>query len=167
MEVNYRYSSKNEDKKKDTIDLFLNKPYGTLVMYDEVARTANININTSDKEKDEENLKYLKQFVGTLKNLLIKRGYVIKSVKGCGWYILKPNQISSYTYRNYIVKPQKSYLKASEILQHFEKQDLSEDRKAEYEDINNLNNSLITETDRMLFDSHYYKNKNYYDNLEN
>lgn len=99
--------------------------------------------------------------------MLIKRGYVIKSVKGCGWYILKPNQISSYTYRNYIVKPQKSYLKASEILQHFEKRDLSEDRKAEYEDINNLNNSLITETDRMLFDSHYYKNKNYYDNLEN
>lgn len=60
MEVNYRYNSKNEDKKKDTIDLFLNKSYGTLVMYDEVARTANININTSDKEKDEENLKYLK-----------------------------------------------------------------------------------------------------------
>lgn len=169
MEVNYRYNSKNEEKKKEVIEYFLSKEYGVSVMYEEISKIVGININVSaftNAEQVEENLKYLKQFVGSLKNILITRGVVIKSIKGCGWYILKPSQISSYTYRNFIVKPQKSYMKATEILEHFDKTKLSEERKEEYQNVNQLNNALIQLTDKTIFTSAYYKNKNYYDNLE-
>lgn len=168
LEVNYRYNSKNEDIKRDAIEYILAKEYGTLIQYEEIAQIIKLNINVAEigMEKVDENLQYLKQFVGKLKNILIRKGYVLKSVKGCGWYILKPNQISSYTYRNYIVKPQKAYRKANEILDYFDKSKLSEDRLEEYKDIDKLNKTLQEYTDNIIFSSKYIKNKNYYNNLE-
>lgn len=64
-----------------------------------------------------------------------------------------------------MVKPMKSYQKAQEILEHFDKTKLNVDRKEEYNDVNNLNNKLIKDTDNIIINSRYYKNKNYYDNL--
>lgn len=160
MEVNYRYNSKNENKKKDVIELFKNKEYGTLVLYEEIAELTGYNPD------DEEQLIKMKSFVGNLKDYLIRYGIILKSIKNTGWYILKPSQISSFTYRNYILNPIKKYEKANEILKYFDKTKLSKDRTDEYNKVNNLNNELSEATEKILFESKYYKNKTYYDNLE-
>lgn len=162
--INYRYNSKNDEKKQKVIETFVGSDYGVTVTYNEINQILGLDLDNEDTYY--ENMKYLKRFVSKLKNYLIKKGIVIKSVKDVGWYILKPEHISSYTYRQYMVKPMKSYQKAQEILNHFDKTKLNEDRKEEYENIDYLNKKLLKDTDTIICSSRYYKNKAYYDNLD-
>lgn len=160
IEFNYRYSSKNEDKTQQIMDIFLESDYGAMISYEEVNEVLMINLD------DEDELKYMKNFVGKLKNALIDRGRVIQSVRNQGWYILKPQHIASYTYRNYIVKPQKAYKKADRILQRYDKRPLNEERIREYTDINNLNHKLQDFSENLINNSDYMKNRNKYNELK-
>lgn len=79
MLLNYRYNSKNEEKKAKIIEIFTHSDYGVTVTYNEVNEVLRLNLD--DYEKYDENMKYIKNFVGNLKNLLIKRRNSIKNYK--------------------------------------------------------------------------------------
>ena len=156
MEVNYRYNSKNELIIKDICEFIRTKNYGTIIYYTDITRRIGLNIEL------EEHKKYFKRLMSKVKNILIDYSYILKSVGGKGYYILKPNQISSFTYRTYITKPQRAYEKAKRILERTDKKDFKKLDKEEYEDITKLNNELIEVSDYTIFNSNYYKNKEKY-----
>lgn len=156
MEVNYRYNSKNELIIKDICEFIRAKNYGTIIYYTDITRRIGLNIEL------EEHKKYFKRLMSKVKNILIDYSYILKSVGGKGYYILKPNQISSFTYRTYITKPQRAYEKAKRILERTDKKDFKKLDKEEYEDITKLNNELIEVSDYTIFNSNYYKNKEKY-----
>ena len=156
MEVNYRYNSKNELIIKDICEFIRTKNYGTIIYYTDITRRIGLNIEL------EEHKKYFKRLMSKVKNILIDYSYILKSVGGKGYYILKPNQISSFTYRTYITKPQRAYEKAKRILERTDKKDFKKLDKEEYEDITKLNNKLIEVSDYTIFNSNYYKNKEKY-----
>ena len=136
IEVNYRYNSKNEDIKKEICDYILSQNYGSSIKYEDISRRIGINIQI------DEELERLKKLVGSCKNLLIDRGRILKNVGGLGWYILKPTQIASYTYRTYITKPRRAYEKAKRILEHTNTKNFSNERKQEHQEVTELNEML-------------------------
>lgn len=160
MEVNYRYNSKNEDIKKEICDYILSQNYGSSIRYEDISRRIGINIEI------EEELDRLKKLVGSCKNLLIDRGRILKNVGGLGWYILKPTQIASYTYRTYIIKPRKAYDKAKRILEHTNTKNFSSKRKQEHQEVTELNEMLSDVSLNIIIESDYHKNKDSYDNIK-
>ena len=99
-----------------------------------------------------------------IKNILIDYGYVLKSVGGVGYYILKPNQISSFTFRNYIVKPQKAYEKANRILNHVDTTKLNEIGKEEHRYAKELAENIAETAENTIYNSNYWNNKILYEN---
>lgn len=154
--VNYRYNSKNEPVIIDIIDYILSLPYGNIIYYHDISRRIGLNI------EDEFGMKYLKRLMSKVKNILIDYSYVLRSINGKGWYILKPTQIPSYTYRTYITKPQKAYEKAKRILERTDKTKYLDINNQQYNEITKLNNDMIEVSDYTIFNSDYYKNKEKY-----
>ena len=89
------------------------------------------------------------------KNRLIQNGFVIRSIYNVGYYILEPRQIASYTYRNYMLKPLKSFDKAKIILEKTNKKELSTRELENHKLTIALNNSLIYATNELLNDNDY------------
>ena len=160
VEVNYRYNSKNENVRKTICDIFTSKNHGETVLYTDISREIGINIEI------EEELKKLKMLVGSVKNILIDKGKVIKSISNLGWYILKPTQVASYTYRTCIIKPMKSYEKAKRILQHTNTINFNDERKKEYSDVKELNEMMSDVSLNIIQESDYFANKEHYDNIK-
>lgn len=156
MEVNYRYNSKNELIIKDIIEFIRTKDYGTMIYYTDISKRIGLNIEL------EEHLKLFKRLMSKVKNILIDYSYILKSVGGKGYYILKPNQIPSFTYRTYITKPQKAYEKAKRILGRTDKSNFREIDKEEYADVTELNNQMLSISAKTIHNSNYYKNKDKY-----
>lgn len=156
-EINYRYNSKNEMMIKDIIEFIKTKyDYGQMIFYEDITRRIGLNIEF------EEHMKLFKRLMSKVKNALIDYSYILKSVNGKGYYILKPNQISSFTYRTYILKPQKSYEKAKRILERTDKTDFQKLDKEEHEDVSELNSQMIEISNYTIYNSNYYKNKEKY-----
>ena len=88
-EVNYRYSSKNENRIKDAVDYILDKDYGSTIPFGTLADIMRYNI------EDEQEEKKFKSTMGRVKNILIDSGYILKIITGVGYYILKPNKFIS------------------------------------------------------------------------
>lgn len=153
MEVNYRYNSKNELIIKDICEFIRTKDYGTMIYYTDITRRIGLNIEI------EEHMKLFKRLMSKVKNILIDYSYILKSVGGKGYYILKPNQIPSFTYRTYIIKPQRAYEKAKKILERVDKKDFRKLDIEEHSVVTELNNQLIEASDYTIFNSNYYKNK--------
>ena len=104
--------------------------------------------------------------MGRIKNFLIEYGYILKSIRGLGYYILKPKQISGYCYHTYIRRTLNLLEKSDKILQHVDTWDLSDLRKQEHQEVQILNKdtiSVINSTDRS---SDYRKHKEEYDQLK-
>lgn len=160
IEVNYRYNSKNEDIRKEICDYILSQNYGSSIRYEDISRRIGLNIEI------EEQFEFLKKLVGSCKNILIDRGRILKNVGGLGWYILKPTQIASYTYRTCILKPQRAYDKAKRILEHTNTKNFSSKRKQEHQEVTELNDMLSEVSYNIILESDYYTNKNSYDNIK-
>lgn len=92
-----------------------------------------------------------------VRNWLINKGYVLKSIRNVGYYILKPNQIASYTYRTYIKKPLRLYEKAKTILVNTDTDFLNTKEFNEHKLTLDLNNKLETETNKLI-NNETYKN---------
>ena len=67
-----------------------------------------------------------------------------------GYYILKSNQIQSYTYRTYIRKPLKHLKKAERILTNTNTKTLKQNELLDYQLTVNLNEVLINATDNII-----------------
>lgn len=92
-----------------------------------------------------------------VKDRLYKKGFVIRSIYNIGYYILKPNQVSSYTYRNFIVRPTKQYNKAKIILENINNKEFNNDENLEFKTTKSLNKKIIDTTNNLL-NSNEYKN---------
>lgn len=108
--------------------------------------------NLSDKF---ENYKFKANVIRPVKNRLIQSGIVIRSVRNIGYYILKPNQVQSYTYRTYIVKPLKHFEKAATILSNTKTTELDEAELEKHNLTLNLDTELMKATNILIKNEKY------------
>lgn len=160
MQVNYRYNSKNEMKIQDACTYILDKSYGDTISFEQLANLLKYNL------EDETEKKRFKNVMSKVKNILINYGYVLKTITGVGYYILKPKHISSYCYRTYIDKTKTLLEKSERILVHVDQKELSEIRKKEYSEMTELNQQLYGEIGLVVEGSEYGRNRAYYNSLE-
>ena len=132
-----RYESTPKEKREKVIELILTKKYGETISYDELNAILQENIN------DYQGKAAFRRNMNKVKNELFSKGYVIRPIFNVGYYILKPNQVSCYTYRNYIVKPINSFKKAKTILENTERKQLKGQEITEYQTTCGLNEAMI------------------------
>ena len=164
MKYNFRYEGERESKKKqniqETVEFILNKDYGMTVTHDELGELLGYNINDED-----ENKKY-KSTMSRVKNFLLDYGYVLKSISGVGFYILKPTQVSKHCYRTYIKRAGNIYDKSYYILTRTDKTNMNQERTEEIQNIMNLNRQLIDNAWNTVKESAYFSRKDYYDSIK-
>jgi len=164
MKQNYKYeyerNSKYKYNKQDAIEYILNKDYGETLSYNELGKLLGYNVN------DELELHSLKNQMSKIKNILIDYGYILKTVIGVGYYILKPKQISGYVYHAYIRKTEKILNKSDRILTHVDKSELSAIRTKEYNEVHQLNKDVNNSIETTIYNSAYEANKTTYENLD-
>lgn len=162
--INYRYegqyNSKYKERISDVVEYILDKDYGQTIEFEILANMLHYNI-----EVEEENKKF-KSTMARIKNILIDYGYVLKSVTGVGYYILKPKQISGYCYHTYIRRTTNLLDKSARILNHTQHSLLSQDRKEEYDNVCELNLDTANAIQSTIENSKYYNRKIYYDSLK-
>ena len=158
MVVNEVKTSKYEVNTELALEYILTRKHGETIPYVTLANILRFSL------QDEHQEKIFKRRMSKIKNILIDYGYVLKSVGGVGYYILKPNQISSFTFRNYIVKPQKAYEKANRILNHVDTTKLNEIGKEEHRYAKELAENIAETTENTIYNSNYWNNKILYEN---
>ena len=164
MEQNFRYDSRYNSLKKrelqETIELILDKNYGETILFEQLSKILHYNLD------DENEKRKFRSAMARVKNFLIDYGYVLKTITNVGYYILKPQHISSYCYRTYIDKTKVLLEKSERILKHTDKSELSDIRKKEHEEMTDLNQQLYGEIGLVVESSEYGKNRIYYNSLE-
>ena len=158
MIVNDVKTSKYEINTELALEYILTRKHGETIPYATLANILRFSL------QDEQQEKIFKRRMSKIKNILIDYGYVLKSVGGVGYYILKPNQISSFTFRNYIVKPQKAYEKAKRILNHVDKTKLNEIGREEHRYAKELAENIAETAENTIYNSNYWNNKILYEN---
>ena len=155
-----RYNSEYRERIGELVEFITSKNYGETISNEEAGRILHYNID------DEAEFKKYKSTMARVKNFLIDYGYILKSIAGIGYYILKPKQIAGHCYRTYIQRTQGLLEKSNKILTHTDKTELSQVRKEEHSNMLELNTVLDNAIWRTIQASGYYKRKAYYDNLE-
>jgi len=160
----FRYEQERDSAKKqykqEAIEYILSFNYGETVMHEELSKILHYNIN------DEKEYKKYKLMMQVIKNYLIEKGYILKSISGLGYYILKPSQVSKHCYRTYILKAGRTFDKSEFVLDHVDKTELNDIRLEEINNIMELNKQLIDNTWKSIQESTYYSRKDAYDNSE-
>lgn len=133
---------------------FKTKKFGDTVTFEELQPLTHY-----DLQDEYECYKFKFSLMGTVKNKLIRNGIVLKAIKEVGYYILKPNQIQSYTYRTYIMKPLRHLEKAEIILVNTKTDKLNQKELEKHKLTLDLDINLIKETNRLI-------NEKKYSNLE-
>lgn len=160
IEVNYRYNTKRENQIKDALEFILDKDYGATIEFGKLAEIMHYNI------EDEVEEKRFKNTMARVKNILIDHGYILKTITGVGYYILKPKHISSYCYRTYVDRTKVLLEKSERILKHVDRTELSDIRKKEHTQMQDLNQQLYGEIGLIVEGSDYGRNRHYYNNLK-
>ena len=156
---NYRYSSSKEQYVVEFIDYVLSKNYGETISLETCGKILRYNT------EDEKEFKRFKSLMARIKNALIDKGYLLKTITNVGYYIMKPKQIPNYVYRTYTLRTLRLIEKQDRILTHTETLNLNEQRKQENEEIKKLTKVTYEAIENSIFTSDYFKNKNIYDNL--
>ena len=102
---------KNFLEKENIRNYIMKKQFGDTIVFNDLQQFTDYDLNN-----EYENYKFKTTIMRFVKDELIQEGYILKSIRGVGYYILKQNQISSYTYRTYIKKPLRYLNKADTIL---------------------------------------------------
>lgn len=164
IKTNFRYDSRYNSEHKqhfqETIDYILEQEYGSTIPFEKLGQLMHYNL------ENEEEFKKFKSQMCRVKNFLIDYGFVLKSIAHIGYYILKPKQISGYCYHTYIRKTTDLIEKSDKILQHVDKDELSDIRKQEHKEVIELNSNVKNSIDTTIDDSKYFKNKEMYNNLD-
>lgn len=158
--LNYRYSSAKEQQVIELIDYILSKNYGDTIPFSQAARILQYNI-----EDENENKKF-KSMMSRVKNALIDKGYVLKSIVNVGYYIMKPKQIPDYTYRTYTLRTLRLLEKQDRILTHIDTSELSTIRIKENQEIKALNKTTYEALNTCIDTSSYFENKSFYNALD-
>ena len=157
---NYRYSSSKEGYIVQFIERVLERGYGGTITLEEAGKILNYNI---DNEKE---LNKMRTVIARIKNYLIDRGYVLKSIPSIGYYIMKPKQIPNYVYRTYTLRSLRLLEKQDRILAHTPISDLSELRQKENAEIKVLTRVTYEAINKSIDESEYFKNKYIYNGME-
>lgn len=161
--MNFRYEGERESKKKqniqETVEFILDKNYGETVLNRELSEILGYNIDY------EEEMKKYKSTMARVKNFLIQYGYVLKSVGGVGYYILKPSQISSHCYRTYVKGAIRTIDKNNYVLECTKQEGMDNDRKEEIANMIQMSKDLAENMWNTVTTSAYYSRKDYYDSL--
>lgn len=164
MKKNYRYEGERDGKKRqniqEAVEFILDASFGTTIKDTDLAKILKYNIY-----QDEEYHQY-KSTMRRIRNFLLQYGYVLKSVSGIGYYILKPAQISSHCYKTYVKRASRLYDKSLYILGRVDQKELNEERKEELESMMKLNRELIDNVLSTITQSKYYSRKDYYNSLK-
>ena len=148
-------STKKDRKFSERIDALFNfmsaKTYGDIIYHKQVENILGIS----------RDLNAYGLYVKFVKDKMIKQSKVLKPIAKIGWQILKPNQVSSYTYRRYIQRTLKAYDYSKFILENLEVEGLSKARKGEYADVKELNQQLKKISEATIKESRYYSRKDY------
>jgi hypothetical protein len=164
MQPNFRYDSRYNSLKKrelqETIELILDKDYGETIPFEQLSKILHYNLD------DEQEKRKFRSAMARVKNFLIDYGYVLKTITNVGYYILKPQHISSYCYRTYIDKTKVLLEKSERILTHVDQAELSDVRKKEHSEMTDLNRELYGEIGLIVESSDYGKNRAYYNSLK-
>lgn len=139
-----------KEKRIELYNLIMSKNYGDMITIEEIN-----NILQEDLISKNGYNKFRRQ-IRLVCNMLIYDGYVLKNIPNKGYYILKPNQVSSFTYRNYIIRPLNSLNKARTILDNTKTKKLNIDEELIHTKTSHLNNELFTSMNKIL-DSEKYK----------
>lgn len=163
--MNYRYEGEYESKKKHNIQMvveyILEQEYGNTISDTDLCKILGYNYN------DELEFKQYKSTMNRVRNFLLQYGYVLKSISGVGYYILKPSQITNHCYKTYVKHASRLYDKSLFVLDRTDKTELNADRMEEIENMMELNKKLIENVENIILESKYYSRKDYYDSLEN
>lgn len=145
--------------KERCVEFILTKEYGSTIDDLELARILNFNITF------EEQFRKYKIAMITVKNKLMEYGYILKSVHGVGYYILKPENIPNHCYKNYIKRGRRSLDKSLFVLEHMDRKNLKPERLDEYNQLKQLNESLIQKSEELINNSVYMSRMEYYNSL--
>lgn len=126
-----------KEKVEKIVELILTKKKGDTLKFNE------LNLIINENLKDEYGKIRFRKIMQRSKNKLIEHGILIRGINGIGYYILKTNQMSSYTYRNYMIKPIKQMQKGKKILDNLNKKELNNEETKQYELTKTLNDNLI------------------------
>jgi hypothetical protein len=164
MEQNFRFDGRYYSLKKrelqETIDLIFDKNYGDTIPFEQLSKLLHYNLDNEQEKRK------FRSAMARVKNFLIDYGYVLKTITNVGYYILKPQHISSYCYRTYIDKTKVLLEKSERVLKHVDKTELSEDRLKEHSEMTDLNQQLYGEIGLIVEGSEYGKSRAYYNALE-
>lgn len=150
-----------KEKREKLYEFILSKNYGETIIIEQINNILQENLNFDLGSKRFRNQ------INKVKNKLYEKGYVIRSIYDIGYYILKPNQVSSYTYRNFIVKPTKQFNKARIIMKNTNSKNLNDDEYIELYNTIELNKEMIRTTNKILnSEKNFYKKGNYYNGIK-
>ena len=138
-----------KEKKEKIKELILTKDYGETLSYEE------LNIILQENLEDYKGRVNFRRQMNKVKNELFEQGYIIRPVYGVGYYILQPNQISSYTYRNYVTKPINSFKKARTILDNAPRKQLKGQEITEFKTTCELNEAMLYATTELVNSDEY------------
>ena len=162
--MDYRYNGERDSKKKqniaEAVEFILDIKYGQTVSNEKLAKILGYNIET------EEEFRKYRATMGRVRKFLLQYGYVLKSIAGIGYYILKPSEISRHCYKTYIKSAARMYDKSDFVLEHTDQTELTEERLEEYKSMRELTKQLIENAELTLTESVYYNRKAYYDSLK-
>lgn len=150
-----------KEKREKLYEFILSKNYGETITIEQINNILQENLNSDLGSKRFRNQ------INKVKNKLYEKGYVIRSIYDIGYYILKPNQVSSYTYRNFIVKPTKQFNKARIIMKNTNTKNLNDDEYVELYNTIELNKEMIRTTNKILnSEKNFYKKGNCYNGIK-
>lgn len=155
-----RYDSKYKYEIQEAIEYILSFKYGDTIQFEKLAKILKFNI------EDETEKRKFKNQMSRIKNFLIEYGYILKSVVGVGYYILKPQHISGYCYHTYIRRTLNLLEKSGKILKHVDTWSISNIRKQEHKQVSLLNENTMIAINNADATSDYKKHKSEYDLLK-
>lgn len=121
------------------------KDFGETINYEDLQQFTNYNL-----DDELEAYRFKANIMRKVKNKLIDEGYILKSIRNVGYYILKPNQIQSFTYRTYITKSILRYEKAEIILKNTKTTKLNDKELNKHKLTQELNSALIEKTNYLI-----------------
>lgn len=157
---NYRYSSSKEQNIVEFIKCVTQRGYGETISLEEAGQILKYNI---DNEKE---FRRFRSVMSRIKNYLIDRGYLLKSIVGVGYYIMKPKQVPNYVYRTYTLRSLRLIEKQDRILEHTPTSELSQIRQQENKDIKALTKKTYEAINKSIDESEYFKNRAFYNGLD-
>ena len=127
------------------VNLFKLKHQGNIITYKELQEYTHYNFSDYiDFDR------FKKNTMAKAKNKLIEEGIIIKAIPNEGYYILKSNQIQSYTYRTYIRRPLKQFQKAEKILNNTIVNSLNAEELQKHKLTVDLNKQLINTNNEII-----------------